>query len=131
MNKVMLLGNIGQDPELKVLQNGQAVLKFSMATEEKWKDKEGEVQKRTDWHRCELWGKRAESLAKHLTKGSKVLVEGSLKYGSYEKDGVKHYTTDIKVLDLHFAGGKRSEGGGSDAPPAPSDDAPGDVEIPF
>lgn len=140
MNRVMLLGNIGNEPELKVTQGGQAVLKFSLATEEKWKNNAGEVQKRTDWHRCVMWGKRAEGLAKHLAKGQKIFVEGQIEYSSYEKDGEKKYSTDIKVLNLEFAGANKGGGessggstGGSAPPPSePSGGgAAGDDEIPF
>lgn len=144
MNKVLLLGNIGNDPELKVTQGGQAVLKFTLATSEKWKNDAGEPQEKTEWHRCVMWGKRAEGLAKHLTKGQRIFLEGQINYGSYEKEGVKHYTTDIKVFNLEFAGGKKEggasapagNGGGarSSAPP-PSDpgsyDGGADDEIPF
>lgn len=131
MNKVILIGNLGTDAELKVLANGDGLLKFSLATSEKWKDKAtGEAKEKTEWHRCVLFGKRAIGLAPHLVKGTKIALEGGLQYGSYEKDGVKHYTTDIKVDNVEFAGGAKG-----DRAPAPSraDDsqAAGDEEIPF
>lgn len=109
MNVCTLLGNLGKDAELRVLGNDNAVLKFTLATTDTWKDKEGNKQEKAQWHQCELWGKRATALASHLTKGSKIVVVGSIDYGSYEKDGVKKYTTTIKVSDVHFAGGKKSE----------------------
>jgi single-strand DNA-binding protein len=125
MNRVTLLGNLGADAELKVLANGDAVANFSIATTEKWKDREGNPQEKTEWHRCSIWGKRASGLAPHLQKGTKVLVEGKLETRSYEKDGEKRYTTAIKVTELEFASGKKES---TEAPPEPS---VGDDEIPF
>lgn len=105
MNKILLIGNIGADAELKVLANDNAVLKFNLATSEKWKDKNGDKQEKTEWHRVSLFGPRAKNLAQYLTKGTKVVVEGSMTYGSYEKDGVKHYTADVKAQNIEFVGG--------------------------
>jgi single-strand DNA-binding protein len=117
MNRVMLLGNIGADPELRMTQGGNAVLKFSLATSFRWKDERGEKQEKTEWHRCVMWGKRAEGLAKHLSKGSKIAVEGRIQYGKYEdKNGVERYSTDIVIDTLHFAGAKREAGGEQDGP---------------
>ena len=129
MNRVQLLGRLGSDPELKITAGGQAILKFTLATSETWKDKDtGEKKEKTEWHRCSLFGKRAESLSPYLHKGDQLLVEGSIAYGSYEKDGVKHYTTDIRVGDVHFGAKKNGETRGDSTPPA----APGgDDEIPF
>ncbi len=110
MNKVFLTGNLGADAELRTFDNGGSVLNFSLATTESWKNKEtGEKESRTEWHRCKLFGKRAESLAGHLLKGTKLAVEGSINYGSYEKDGVTKYTTDIKVNNVEFLGGGKSK----------------------
>ena len=120
MNKVVLLGRLGGDAELKVTQGGQAVSKFSLATSEKWKDKDGELQERTEWHRCVFWGDRAKKLNQYLTKGKQILVEGSIRYGSYEKDGVKMYTTDINVMNVEFAGDAKNGGGKKES----RDDAP-------
>lgn len=135
MNKVFLLGNLGADAELKVTQGGQVVLKFSLATTEKWKNRNDEMQEKTNWHRCALWGKRAEALAPHLKKGSRLFVEGSVEYSSYEKDGEKRYSTDIKVTNIEFAGGKSQQNreNGESAPPSVGDELPpvGDDEIPF
>jgi single-strand DNA-binding protein len=116
MNRAILMGNLGSDPELRMTQGGKAVLKFSLATSYSWQPESGPRQEKTEWHRCVMFGKRAESLAKHLAKGSKVAVEGRISYGSYEKDGIKHYTTDIIVDDLHFAGGSK---GGQQGGPSP------------
>ena len=125
MNKVLLVGNVGLDAELKMTSGGQAVLKFRLATTEKWSS-DGEKKERTDWHSCTLWGKRAEALHAHITKGTKLVVEGSLRYSTYEdKSGEKRYRTDINVNDIEFAGGR----GGS--APKTSDSFEGGDDIPF
>ena len=103
MNKVLLLGHIGGDPELRHTTGGQAVLTFTLATNESFLDREGNRQQRTEWHRAVLWGKRAEALSGLLKKGSCVLVEGGLRTRSYEKDGSKRYTTEVNVRELCFA----------------------------
>lgn len=127
MNRVFLMGNLGKDAELKVLAGDNAVCNFSVATSETWKDKQtGEKKERTEWHRCQLFGPRAKSIAQYLVKGTKVVVEGSIRYGSYEKDGVKHYTTDINVTNVEFAGGgkKSDDGGGGDSGSSDNSDIP-------
>lgn len=143
MNRVHLLGNIGADPELRMTAGGTAVLKFTMATSEKWKDKgTGQLKEETQWHRIVMWGQRAETLAKMLTKGQKVCVEGKLKYGKYDDNaGVTRYTTDVVIDQLHFCGSKGDkQSGGSPSPYggsyAPNDgpaDKPAidDDDIPF
>lgn len=105
MNKVLLLGNLGADPELKVTQGGQAVLKLRMATTESYLDKNNARQEKTEWHSVTVWGKRGEGLAKILTKGSRILVEGKLQTSSYEKNGEKRYSTEINALQVYLAGG--------------------------
>lgn len=112
LNKVMLIGNLGADPELKYTSGGQSVLKMRLATSEKWKDKDGQMQERTEWHSVVLWGKRAEALAKFLVKGKTIYVEGRIQSRQYEdKDGVKKYATDINANEVLLLGG-RSDGGG-------------------
>lgn len=125
MNRATLIGNLGADADLKVFPDGNGVLNFSVATSEKWKDKTtGEKKEKTEWHRCKLFGPRANSLAQYMLKGTKVAVTGSIETRSYEKDGVKQYATEIKVLDVEFCGGPK---GGSQAadpdglPPAGDD----------
>ncbi len=132
MNKVILIGNLGNPGELKVFGDGNAVLNFSVATSEKWTDKtSGEKKEKTEWHRC----KRGQSLAQYMTKGTKVAVTGAIETRSYDKDGVKHYATEIKVLDVELLGGPKA--GGGTAPEAAADpdglDAPdeGGEEPPF
>jgi single-strand DNA-binding protein len=114
LNKVMLLGNLGQDPELRLTQGGQALLKLRIATTESYLDKGGQRQERTEWHSITLWGKRAEALAKFLTKGTTVFVEGSLRTDSYEKNGEKRYQTVVNATNIILTGrrGGGGEGGG-------------------
>lgn len=137
MNKVILLGALGADPELKSTQSGQSVLKLRLATSEKYKDKDDKWQERAEWHSCTVWGKRAEGLAKILVKGSQILVEGSLRTSSYEKDGEKRYKTEVNAHNVLLCGGKRAEsarsGGGSAKHTAPQDDdfPPDDEPPPF
>ncbi len=101
MNKVLLLGNLGGDPELRYTATGTAVLNLRLATNEVWVDKEGKKQDRTEWHNVVIFGPRAEALSKFLGKGSGVLVEGGLRTQSYEgKDGVKRTKTEVWAKDI-------------------------------
>lgn len=109
INKVLLLGNLGSEPELRMTPGGQPLLTFRMATTEVYYDKEKVKQERTEWHTVTLWGKRGESLARYLSKGSRVFVEGRIHNSSYEKDGVKRYKSEVVALDLKFAGGARRD----------------------
>jgi single-strand DNA-binding protein len=96
INKVILIGNLGKDPETRYMPSGSAVINMTVATSESWKDKQsGETQERTEWHRVVLFNKLAEIAGQYLKKGSKVYVEGTLRTRSYEKDGQKHYVTEI------------------------------------
>lgn len=115
INKVILVGNLGNDPETKYTQGGMAVTTISLATTSVRKDREGNSQEKTEWHRVKFFGKLGEIAGEYLRKGSQCYVEGRLEYGSYEKDGVKHYTTDIIADEMQMLGG-RSEGGGGAAP---------------
>lgn len=132
LNRVMLIGNLGADPELRVMQSGQALLKMHIATAETYLDRNGVRQERTEWHSVALWGKRGEALAKFLKKGEKIFVEGSIRTSSYEKDGVKRYRTEIVASNVILAGKKRESGDRtSDRPsersmhgPAPSFEPP-------
>tara|TARA_R110000772_G_scaffold250065_1_gene364661 strand:- start:236 stop:664 length:429 start_codon:yes stop_codon:yes gene_type:complete len=100
VNKVILVGNLGKDPELKNLEGGNVVTAFSIATSESWKDRNGDKQSRTTWHNCEVWGKQAEIADKYLKKGSKIYLEGKIQVDEYEKDGQKRYINKINVA--HF-----------------------------
>jgi single-strand DNA-binding protein len=123
LNKVMLLGNLGQDPELKMIAGGQAVLNLRLATTETYLDKNNTRQERTDWHTVTVWGKRAEGLAKILAKGSQIFVEGRIQTRSYEKNGEKRYATDIVANNIILTGRRggdsreAGEGGGGERRP--------------
>ena len=104
LNKVMLFGNLGADPELRAIASGGHVLSFRVATTEVWFDKQQQKQERTEWHQVALFGARAEPLARLLHKGSRVLVEGRLQTTSYDKDGSKRYKTEVIATDLFLGG---------------------------
>lgn len=113
INKVILVGNLGNDPETKYTQGGMAVTKVSLATTSVRKDRDGNTQERTEWHRVTFFGKLGEIAGEHLKKGSQVYVEGSIKYDKYTgSDGVEKYTTDIIADEMQMLG-CRAEGGGS------------------
>ena len=113
LNRVMLLGNLGADPELRMTNSGQAVLKLRLATSETYLDRNRVRQERTEWHSVVVWGKRAEALHKILSKGSRLFVEGGLRTSSYEdKDGNKRYRTEIVANNIILGG----SGGGRGAP---------------
>ena len=113
MNKVILIGHLGADAELKYTQGGQAVSSIRICTTEKWTGKDGQKQERSEWHRCNYWGKAAEAVNKYLTKGKQVSIEGSIQTRSWEKDGEKRFSTEIKVDRLELlGGGPRNDGGG-------------------
>ncbi len=114
LNKVMLLGNLGADPELKMTQGGQSVLKLRLATTETYLDKNQTRQERTEWHSVTLWGKRGEALSKFLTKGERIFVEGSLRTSSYEKNGEKRYSTEINATNIILAGRGKGQGAGDE-----------------
>lgn len=154
LNKVQIIGNLGGDPESRHTQAGTAVTSFSVATSDRWKDKNtGEQKEKTEWHRVVFFGRVAEVAAQYLRKGSSVYVEGQIETSSYEKEGQTHYSTQIKGRELKMLGsrqdgggqaqgGGRPQGGGQqDQPsrPAPSRPAPSqpalgddfDDDIPF
>ena len=116
LNKVLLLGNLGADPELRVTPGGQAVLKLRIATTESYLDRSNTRQERTEWHRITIWGKRGEALAKFLAKGDRIFVEGRIQTSSYEKNGEKRYSTDIIANNVILAGGGRRGGADSEQP---------------
>ncbi len=113
LNRVILLGNLGADPELRMTNGGSAVLKLRLATSETYLDKNKQRQEHTEWHSVIVWGKRAEALGKFLGKGDRLLIEGSLRTSSYDdKDGVKKYRTEITASNVVLSGGG-AKGGGS------------------
>lgn len=113
LNRAILVGNLGMDPELKFTQGGQAVLRIRLATTESYVGKTGERQERTDWHTVVVWGKRAEALNKILSKGRTIWVEGRIQTRSWEdKDGNKRYATEINATNIGLVGGGGGGGGG-------------------
>jgi single-strand DNA-binding protein len=126
LNKAILIGNLGMDPELKFTQGGQAVLRMRLATTESYKNRSGERQERTEWHTVIVWGNRAEALNKILSKGRPIAVEGRIQHRQWEdKDGNKRNSTEINATNIVLLGSGRGGGGGGDefggAPP-PGDD---------
>lgn len=116
LNKVILIGRLGHDPELKYTPSGTAVANFSLATKDSWNDKSGQKQEKVEWHRIVVWGKLAELCNQYLAKGKQAFVEGSLQTRSWDgKDGQKRYTTEINARTVQFLGGanKASEGKGA------------------
>ncbi len=112
-NKVIIVGNLGRDPELRYTPQGIAVCSFTMATNEKRRDKSGETQDITTWFKITLWRQQAENAAKYLTKGSPVYIEGRLKIEEWtDRDNNNRYTLDVQATDMHFISAGRGEGGG-------------------
>lgn len=139
VNKVILVGNLGRDSELRYTPNGAAVATVNMATTESWNDKGGQKQERTEWHRVVIWGKTAENLNEYLTKGKSIYVEGKLQTRQWDdKDGNKRYTTEIRADRIVLLGGgagnggRRDEAGAQEGSREPDNHAPlTDDEIPF
>jgi single-strand DNA-binding protein len=114
VNKVILVGNLGRDAELRYTPGGAAVATLNLATTEVWNDKGGQRQEKTEWHRVVLWGKQAESLQEYLTKGKQIYVEGRLQTRQWDdKDGNKRYTTEIKADRITLLGGGGGGGRGA------------------
>ena len=139
INKAILIGNLGRDPELRYTQNGQAVVNFTLATSEAWTDKaSGQKQERTEWHRIVAWGRTGELCAQYLSKGRTVYIEGRIQTREWEdKEGQKRWTTEVNAQTVQFLGGPRSASTednpaspDASAAPAPSTPSPGD-DIPF
>lgn len=147
VNKVILIGHLAADPEVRYTANGTAAVNFRMATNENWTSKEGSKEERTEWHRVVAWGKLGEICAEYLKKGRQVYLEGKLRTNSWEtKEGEKRYSTEITATDIVFLGGKggsdvvsqkgssasgtASESAGFDPGPAPSSSV-ADDDIPF
>lgn len=113
VNKVIIVGNLGKDPEVRFTPGGAAVANFTMATSESWTDKNGQKQERTEWHRIVAWGKTAELCGEYLKKGRQAFIEGKLQTRKWtDKEGKEHYTTEI-VADRVVFLGSRSEGSGA------------------
>jgi single-strand DNA-binding protein len=137
VNKVILIGNLGADPEMKYTASGTAICKFRLATSEQFKDRDGNLKERTEWHRVTVWAKLAEICGQYLSKGRQVYVEGSLRTTSWDdQDSNKRYMTEVVARDIQFLGGGASGpnqsfggggGGGGDYGPSPM----GNDDIPF
>ena len=125
VNKVILVGRLGADPDMRYTPSGQGVCELRVATSESWNDKNGQRQERTEWHRVVVWGKRAEICSKYLSKGRQVYIEGRIQTRNYDdKEGNKRYITEVIANDVQFLGGGRDGGGrekSDEAPPPPSD----------
>jgi len=138
LNRVMLIGNLGQDPELRFTQGGQPVLNLRIATNESFVNRDGERQDRTEWHTVIIWGKRGEGLNKVLAKGKQLFIEGRLQTRSWDgKDGAKRYATEVVATEVILLGGNGSRerqntpgagtpaySGGADSPQHGDDDIP-------
>jgi len=118
VNKVLLIGNLGQQPELRFTKSEQAVLSLRIATNERFKNRDGEWQDRTEWHTVVVWGRRAEGLNKVVKKGTHLYIEGRLQTRSWEdKQGQKRYTTEVVAKEVVLLGRKGESGGGDGPPP--------------
>jgi single-strand DNA-binding protein len=138
VNKVILIGNLGRDPELRYTQGGQAVANFTLATSERFANKSGEQQERTEWHRIVAWGKTGELCAQYLSKGRSVYIEGRLQTREWEdKEGQKRSTTEIVAQNVTFLGGPRTgasgggPGGAGGEPQREPASPPAGDDIPF
>ena len=136
VNKAILIGRLGADPELKYTPSGAAVVNFNIATDESWTDASGVKQERTEWHRIVAWRKLAEICGEYLKKGSRVYIEGQLQTRSWEQDGVKRYTTEIvarnmQMLDSKATGGQPSVSKKPPSPPETTEETEGEDDLPF
>ena len=115
VNKVIIIGNLGRDPEMRTFPNGDAVANVAIATTDKWKDKQsGEMRQATEWHNVVFSGRLAEVAGQYLRKGSQVYIEGSLRTRKWEKDGVTRYSTEIRADNMQMLGGRQQDGGQDD-----------------
>ena len=129
VNKVILVGNLGRDPEIRYIPSGQAVANFTMATTERWNDPSGEKKERTEWHRIVVWGKQAEIVGEYLKKGRQVYVEGSLQTREWtDREGNKRYTTEVRAQRVQMLGARPDDRQPVAATPA---DAVAEPEAPF
>ncbi len=148
VNKVILIGNLGRDPEMRYTQNNTPVANFTLATSEQWTDRNGERQERTEWHRIVVWGRLAEICGQYLQKGKQVYIEGRLQTREWEdQNGQKRYTTEIVAREMQMLGragdaparmeaqangpAAAAPAGGDPFPPAPPASAAEDDDLPF
>ncbi len=129
LNKAILIGRLGKDPEIRYTQDGRAVANFTVATNEEWKDKNtGEKKERTEWHRIVAFGKLGEICGEYLAKGRLVYLEGRLQTRSYEQDGVTKYTTEIVASDMQMLESKNAAQFSNNAPPSDNAGGPSDPQ---
>jgi len=144
LNKVILIGNLGADPEVRFTQDGTCVANLRLATTEKFKDRSGERQERTEWHRVVLWGRLGEIAQQYLNKGRQVYIEGKIETRKWsDNEGNDRYTTEIRANEMKMLGGRGGEGAGGSSPPPQAakkdpfqeqpafEDVPVDDDIPF
>ena len=130
VNKIILVGNVGQDPDTRYLPDGTAVTQLSIATNNKWKDKSGQQKEKTEWHRVKFFGKQAEIINEHVKKGSQMYIEGRMEYGEYEKDGHKVYTSEVRGQVFQFIGGRdQSQGNSGGQQSAPHSNTGGGEQV--
>jgi len=122
VNKVILVGSLGRDPEVRFMPNGEAVANFSMATSENWKDKSGVKQEKTEWHNIVAYRKLAEIIGEYVKKGHPIYIEGKLQTRKWEKDGVTRYTTEIIADQMQMLGSKSAQNSEGDANTPPAKD---------
>ena len=129
LNKIMLIGNVGNDPDVRTTSSGTPIANMSLATTRTWKDGSGEQREKTEWHRLTVWGKLVDVVERYVEKGDRLYVEGRIEYSESESDGQKKYWTDVNVVEMVMLGspGAGGEGGGgrgggfqSDSSPAPA-----------
>ena len=143
LNKVMLIGNVGNDPDVRTTSSGTPIANMSLATTRKWKDGSGEQKEKTEWHRLTVWGKLVDVVERYVKKGDRLYVEGRIEYSESESDGQKKYWTDVNVLEMVMLGstgaggqdgGGRGGGFQGDSSPAPAPAPPisePDDDLPF
>jgi single-strand DNA-binding protein len=132
INKVILIGNLGADPEIRYTASGQAVAKFRIATTERYTDKQGNRQERTEWHRITVWGKLAEICGQYLSKGRQVYIEGKIRSDTWEgQDGVKRYSYEIIADNMQMLGQGRGPDREPEAPFTPPEGGVPEDDIPF
>ena len=142
LNKVMLIGNVGNDPDVRTTSSGKSIANMSLATTRKWKDGSGEQKEKTEWHRLTVWGKLVDVVERYVKKGDRLYVEGRIEYSESESDGQKKYWTDVNVFEMVMLGspgaggqGGGGRGGGFQSDSSPAADPPPisetDDDLPF
>ena len=137
LNKIMLIGNVGNDPDVRTTSSGTPVAKMSLATSRQWTNKDGSEQEKTEWHRLTVWGKLVDVVERYVKKGDRLYVEGRIEYSESESDGQKKYWTNVNVLEMVMLGGATGGGGegsfqsDTSSSSAPKISEPDEGDIPF